>query len=135
MILKYDGKHWKVQDSGIIGAPKSFCFTDAKNGWAVGGNLILHTKNGGVLTGVNKPVVQSSKFKVQCYPNPANQSVSINYQLTIKSNINLRVYNLLGNVIETLVNEEKEKGNYSINFNAKNLYNGVYFYKIVAGKI
>lgn len=69
----------------------------------------------------------------QNYPNPFNPSTSIQYALSDKQFVQLKVYNLLGNEVATLVNDEKAAGNYSIDFNASNLSSGVYFYKLRAG--
>jgi hypothetical protein len=77
------------------------------------------------------------------YPNPFNPSTTINYSIPKQSYVTLKVYDLLGEEIETLVNEEKPAGNYQVKFSAKggsayggnaaNLPSGVYFYKIQAG--
>ncbi len=69
----------------------------------------------------------------QNYPNPFNPTTTIEYELKEYSFISLKVYDLLGNEISTLVNEEKYPGKYSINFNGSNLASGVYFYKLLIG--
>lgn len=69
----------------------------------------------------------------QNYPNPFNPSTMINYQLPTSSNVTLTVYDAIGKVMTTLVNEVKEAGNYSVQFDASYLSSGVYFYTITAG--
>ena len=69
----------------------------------------------------------------QNYPNPFNPSTLIKYTLPQSSFVTLKVYNILGKEVASLVNENKEAGNYTINFSAKNLSSGVYFYTIKAG--
>ena len=69
----------------------------------------------------------------QNYPNPFNPSTKITYQIPKVSFITLKIYDVLGKEITTLVNEEKPIGSYEIEFNAKNLPSGIYFYKIQAG--
>ena len=69
----------------------------------------------------------------QNYPNPFNPITSIQYAIDSRQLIQLKVYDVLGNEIATLVNEEKPAGNYEINFNASKLSSGVYFYKLQAG--
>jgi hypothetical protein len=69
----------------------------------------------------------------QNYPNPFNPSTVISYSLGASSNVVVKVYNVLGKLITTLVNGHKEAGFYEVNFNAVGLSNGVYFYKIQAG--
>ena len=69
----------------------------------------------------------------QNYPNPFNPSTKISYSIPFFSNVIIKVFDVLGNEIETLVNEEKSVGNYEVEFNASNLSSGVYFYQLQAG--
>ena len=66
----------------------------------------------------------------EAYPNPFNPSTVISYQLPVSSNVMLSVYNLQGQLVETLVNEMQETGSYSVNFDGADLASGVYFYQI-----
>ena len=70
----------------------------------------------------------------QNYPNPFNPVTSVSYQLASNSFVSLVVYDLLGKEIKTLVNKNKEAGNYTVDFDATNLPSGIYFYKLTAGK-
>lgn len=72
-------------------------------------------------------------FLSQNYPNPFNPSTTINYQIPNESLVTIKVYDILGKEVTTLVNENKAAGKYSINFDAKNLASGVYLYRIKAG--
>jgi hypothetical protein len=67
---------------------------------------------------------------LQNYPNPFNPTTTINYQLPQAGFVTLKVYDVLGNEIETLVNEEKPAGTYKLTWDAENLPGGVYFYRI-----
>ena len=67
------------------------------------------------------------------FPNPFNPSTEIYYQLPSDGNVKLRVYNLMGQEVMTLVNEFKEKGMYNVTFNAGRLASGMYIYKLEAG--
>ena len=69
----------------------------------------------------------------QNFPNPFNPSTEITFSIPQKTFVNLKVHNLLGEQITTLVNEEKESGTISINFNASGLPSGIYFYTLTAG--
>jgi len=77
-------------------------------------------------------VVPTEYVLAQNYPNPFNPSTVISYSIPTTSNVSLKVFDVLGNLITTLVNQNQEAGNYKINFNARELSNGVYFYKIRA---
>jgi hypothetical protein len=69
----------------------------------------------------------------QNHPNPFNPVTTINYNLPLKSQVELVVYNALGESVTQLVNEEKEAGKYSIEFDATGLPSGIYFYRLLAG--
>ena len=69
----------------------------------------------------------------QNYPNPFNPSTTIRYSIPEASFATLKVYDILGNEVATLVNEEKSVGSYEVNFEAKRLSSGIYFYKLQTG--
>lgn len=66
----------------------------------------------------------------QNYPNPFNPSTSIEYSVVSNEYVSLKVYDIIGNEVATLVNEKKDAGKYSVNFDASNLTSGVYIYKL-----
>jgi len=69
----------------------------------------------------------------QNFPNPFNPSTKIKYSIPQKSNVVIKVFDVLGNEMETLVNEEKEQGVHTVSFDASELSSGIYFYRIQAG--
>ena len=69
----------------------------------------------------------------QNYPNPFNPSTKIKFSIPEIGHVTLKVYDVLGNEIATLVNEEKQAGSYEIKFDATQLSSGIYFYKLQAG--
>jgi len=72
------------------------------------------------------------KFELkQNYPNPFNPTTSINYTIGNRQFITIKVYDLLGREIQTLVNEEKKAGFYKVDFDASNFPSGVYFYQLI----
>lgn len=73
-------------------------------------------------------------YLAQNYPNPFNPSTQINYGLKKAGNVEISVYNILGNKITTLVDGFKSAGKHTALLNATNLSSGVYFYKIVTGE-
>ena len=69
----------------------------------------------------------------QNYPNPFNPSTIISFDISIQTNVLLKIYDLLGNEVATLVNEVKPVGSYNVEFNASDLASGIYYYTLNAG--
>lgn len=91
-----------------------------------------------VATGIeeeNNPTNVVSDFELyQNYPNPFNPTTQIKFALAEQSQVTLKVYNILGKEIATLVNEVKSAGTHKVNFDGSTLASGVYFYTLQAGK-
>jgi hypothetical protein len=68
----------------------------------------------------------------QNYPNPFNPSTTIKFDLPVESNVNINIYNSLGQLVETLIDKEMEAGYHEINFDASRLSSGVYLYQLQA---
>lgn len=84
----------------------------------------------------NSPITNTNpgKFELtQNYPNPFNPNTVISYSVAKSENVSIRVYDITGKEVATLVNEVKGPGSYNVMFNAANLSSGVYFYRIIAG--
>lgn len=89
-----------------------------------------------VVTGVESDKEDGSitSFQLhQNYPNPFNPSTIISWQLAVGSFVTLKVFDVLGNEVETLINEEKPAGIYKIDFDGSELTSGVYFYQLRTG--
>ena len=69
----------------------------------------------------------------QNYPNPFNPTTSISYQIPVAGNVTLKIYDLLGREVATLVNEQKHTGSYEVKFNCRNLSSGMYLYQLRSG--
>jgi photosystem II stability/assembly factor-like uncharacterized protein len=82
----------------------------------------------------NNSSVPLDYFLFNNYPNPFNPVTSIQYAISSRQFVSLKVYDVLGNEIETLVNEEKPAGTYKITWHAEQLPSGVYFYQLKAGR-
>jgi CubicO group peptidase (beta-lactamase class C family) len=88
-----------------------------------------------IIDGIDNEGLKDLKFNLaQNYPNPFNPSTKIQYAVSSRQLVTLKIYDLLGREIETLVNEEKPAGVYEINWNALKLSSGVYFYQLKAGE-
>jgi len=70
---------------------------------------------------------------MQNFPNPFNPSTQINYSIPQNTHVLVKVYDSNGSEVTTLVNENKESGNYAVNFNASRYSSGIYYYTITAG--
>jgi len=82
-----------------------------------------------------KDVLPSEFILKQNYPNPFNPSTSIKYAISSRQFVTLKLFDVLGNEIAVLVNEEKSLGSYEINFDAGKLSSGVYYYQLRAGSL
>ena len=130
------GTTWTQQSSSTTGTLLSVSFTDSDNGTVVGsGGTILRTTNGGVTFVEEKEIdVIPTKYKLsQNFPNPFNPNTKIKYSVPQSSNVVIKVFDILGNEIEILVNEQKSLGTYEITWYAESLPSGIYFYRIQAG--
>lgn len=86
-----------------------------------------------ITTSVENPGVVSSFNLEQNYPNPFNPSTTIKYSVAERSNIAIKVYDMLGKEVASLVNTVKDAGSYEVDFSAQNLASGMYVYSITAG--
>jgi photosystem II stability/assembly factor-like uncharacterized protein len=130
------GNTWVQQINGITNGLNSVSFTDSYNGTVVGSSgIILKTTNGGVsfIEENEINVIASDYYLSHNYPNPFNPSTKIKYSVPQASNVIIKVFDILGNEIEILVNEEKQTGTYEITWYAEQLPSGVYFYRLQAG--
>ena len=138
------GENWNVQDSVIGTTFNSLDFCNETTGWAGGIEkerytgiahpVIYKTISGGVSSVdiSNYQIPQEFSLK-QNYPNPFNPSTIINYEIPKSSLVTLKVYDVLGREVATLINEEKSAGKYNVTFNASKYSSGIYFYRITAG--
>lgn len=86
------------------------------------------------LTLIDEENYTPEQYKLlQNYPNPFNSGTAISWQLPKHTKVTLKIYDILGNEIETLVNEKRPAGTYELIWDARNLASGVYFYRLQTG--
>lgn len=126
-----------ISGSGTTTESKNYSFNDSKlKSGTYSYRLKQQDYNGAfeysneIQVNVNIPLVYSLE---QNYPNPFNPGTIISWQAPIEGLQTIKVYDILGNEIQTLVNEVKPAGKYEVEFNASALPSGVYFYQIKAG--
>jgi aminopeptidase N len=107
----------------IIGDPQSISFDP--------GNWIL--KNTTIVTEVDDAAIPREYSLEQNYPNPFNPITNIKFRISDFGFVSLKAYDVLGNEVATLVEEEKPAGSYEVEFSANGLSSGTYFYKLTAG--
>ena len=105
-------------------------YTAAAGGQPIGSLMWWGLKLVGVTTTGNS--LPEGYALTQNYPNPFNPTTLINYQLPVASNVTLKVFDVLGREIATLVDGMKEAGDYTISFDGSHLSSGVYFARIAA---
>ena len=125
-----------VEGHGTSTSRKKYSFTD-KN--LLGGNKFLYRLKQIDFDGkieysnvVEIEIVPTIFALYQNYPNPFNPTTKIRYQLPKESTVVIKIYDILGAEVITLLNEKKEPGVYEVDFNAQHLSSGTYIYRIVA---
>jgi hypothetical protein len=126
--------NWKfAQGIGMIDRYFTFDFgygTETLVGAVIDGKVYGDTTVVSVKNEINIP----NQFDLsQNYPNPFNPSTMIEYSVPSNRHVNLKVFDILGREVATLVNEQKSAGSYQVNFNAENIPSGVYIYKLSSG--
>ena len=130
------GINWQEQKtfSQILYWLDKMDFCDTNYGMAFGGGgALLRTKTGGEINVGIKQISREvpEEFNLwQNYPNPFNQSTMFKFQCSMAGIVEIKVFDLLGREVRTLVNEYKHPGTYQISFNAEGFSSGVYFYRM-----
>ena len=136
-----NGLNWTLQKKNYITLLSNLYFVNNLTGWAVKSNsgIILKTTTGGItfVSKISEKIPSEYKL-LQNHPNPFNPSTIIRYQIKESRFVTLKVYDILGKEIATLVNEKQSPGEYevpfSINqFSGYQLPSGIYFYTLKTG--
>lgn len=123
----YQGDHISLTTSGN----KIFAFwmDDFSGNYQIWGKILpLYP------SAVNDKMIQSNNFELQQnYPNPFNPVTNLDFAIPNSCRVILRIYDVTGRTVATLLNANKKPGNYTVSFNASNLPSGIYFYQLQAG--
>ena len=104
---------------------------DNLNPQSIQGAIVMHNKIILSKEGDEEILTAPVEFALaQNYPNPFNPTTSINYSIPEAGNVELKVYDILGNEVATLVNETKSPGSYVADFNASSFASGIYIYSL-----
>jgi len=128
-----DGVSWSTQYTAPAGL--YYDFSKSRTGpyiWAVRSNGAISKY--GIATGIT-PIASNvpTTFSLsQNYPNPFNPVTKINFAIPKTGFVTLKIYDILGREMRTLINESVKAGNYSVEFNATTLSSGVYFYRLIS---
>ena len=126
-----------VEGNGTSTEPHTYFFSDKNLSSGTYNYRLKQIDNNGTYKYINLDesfTVQPVEFNLsQNYPNPFNPATMIKYSLPEASRVSLKVYNVIGKEVETLVNDEKPAGTYEVNFDAAQLPSGIYFYQLKTG--
>jgi hypothetical protein len=127
-----NGLNWIQKDEGFTGHPIIKTLFIANNYIFASSGRIWRRPLSELITGFenNNLNLPDKYFLYQNYPNPFNPITKIDYDLPKDGNVKLIIYDIIGREIKSLVNEFKQAGNYTVEFNGNNLASGIYFYKI-----
>jgi hypothetical protein len=136
-MFLYD--YWRSWDEEVVDYVTDSLGITCAEGYAWGikdsliGAIINGVKYGNQIVGVKENNL-ISKFELsQNYPNPFNPTTNIIFNLPNSHFTTLKVYNILGEEITTLINEKLESGNHYVTWNAKNFPSGLYYYRLISG--
>ncbi|MBL1214914.1 MAG: T9SS type A sorting domain-containing protein [Ignavibacteriae bacterium] len=125
-----------VEGAGNSNSPKSYYFTDNK---LIGSSKFIYRLKQIDIDGkfeysneIEIEIVPTEFAVYQNYPNPFNPSTKIRFQIPNESKVTIKLYDMLGAEVITLLDEKKEPGVFEVNFKAENLPSGTYIYRVVA---
>lgn len=134
-ILKKDSSVWSPANSGLTNLTISDLLVD------LDGFVYAGTNGSGVFSSNNSTtglqevtiIIPTSEALLSNFPNPFNLTTIISFRLSRSSNITLKIFDMLGNEISTLINEYRNVGTHKFEYNASGLPSGVYFYQLKVG--
>ncbi|MBK9405161.1 MAG: T9SS type A sorting domain-containing protein [Ignavibacteria bacterium] len=131
------GINWIQQSTINSNFLNSVFFVNQNTGYIAGEfGTLLKTTNGGLSFITSNSEIIPDNYKLyQNYPNPFNPVTTIKFQIPKLSKVNIRIYDLLGKEVNTLVNESLQSGEYEILFDGSKLTSGIYYYSLYSDEI
>ena len=136
------GVNWGYQQplyNNTIYFYNTIAFKDRIKGWAYKGNMTgVHTKVGGNDTTIiqiiynNNSVIPNDFILEQNYPNPFNSKSNIKYKISKSTDIKIKIFDIQGKEIETLIDKKQNRGDYQLIFDGTDLSSGIYIYSLYA---
>ena len=137
MVTYNAGLSWT--DSATVDNSRIYdlVFTDSLTGYAVGEDGVILKYKFQNPVSVTESILNSPEDFIlyQNYPNPFNPSTNIKYSIPADGIVTLKVYDVLGKEVSTLVNEYKQAGTFDVVFDGSNLASGVYYYQLTTGEL
>ncbi len=131
----YDKAQIEAAEAVAVNSQNEIFVTGATflNDTTVAWLTLKYDANGNLIGVVEEKLILENPGNITVFPNPFLYSAVIKYCLPTKAQVSLKIYDITGRLVKTLVDGEKQVGNHNVNFDARNLATGIYFAKLVAG--
>ena len=131
-LAKYDNLNWETynqSNSGLYSSQTILCLTNDKemNKWIGAYGDLIEYSGDKPNDFIDKEIMENDFYLFQNYPNPFNSSTKIHFWVKTSSHVTIKIYDILGREISTLVNQELPAGNYETEFTAGRISSGIYF--------
>ncbi len=132
-LVKYDNAYWQLYNTGnsnILSNLNWRIMIDNNNKYLTSEcGLSIFNENG--TTEIEETTVIEQQYNLRNYPNPFSNNTIISFQLSKPNNVKLQIFDISGNMIQEVVNQHQDKGNYQYEFNTSGNYSGIYFCRLI----
>jgi photosystem II stability/assembly factor-like uncharacterized protein len=128
------GISWEYEESGTNQDLSDVHFTENGLGWIAGSSGIILYADHSQTVGFGESKASNTELSVISFPNPFTSSITITYNLSKANRVTLSIYNQLGLLVETLINDFQRQGMHQVNWTPEGHNEGIYVYSLTAGK-